>query len=89
MKLAELLSSEVADIPRDIVVIVPVASLEQHILHLPSQNPRLDRRSNCHNLIRVDSLVRILSKEFPNQFLNLRDPSGPPHQHYLVDLAPL
>ena len=35
MKLAELLSSEVADLPRDTVVIVPVASLEQHSLHLP------------------------------------------------------
>ena len=35
MKLAELLSSEVADLPRDTAVIVPVASLEQHSLHLP------------------------------------------------------
>ena len=35
MKLAECHSPEVANLPRDLLVIVPVASLEQHSLHLP------------------------------------------------------
>ena len=35
MILAEMTSPEVAALPRDIVVLIPVASCEQHSLHLP------------------------------------------------------
>ena len=35
MKLEELTSPEIAALPRDIVVVMPVASTEQHSLHLP------------------------------------------------------
>ncbi len=35
MKLEELTSPEIAEIPRDVVVVFPVGSMEQHSLHLP------------------------------------------------------
>ena len=35
MYLWELTSPEIAGLPRDIVVLIPVASCEQHSLHLP------------------------------------------------------
>ena len=35
MRLAELTSPEVANLPKDIVVVAPLASVEQHSLHLP------------------------------------------------------
>ena len=35
MLLAELTSPEIDALPRDIVVLIPVGSCEQHSLHLP------------------------------------------------------
>jgi len=35
MKLKELTSPEITGLPRDIAVVMPVASTEQHSLHLP------------------------------------------------------
>ena len=35
MILAEMTSPEIAALPRDIVVLIPVAACEQHSLHLP------------------------------------------------------
>ncbi|MFH1566930.1 MAG: creatininase family protein, partial [Gemmatimonadota bacterium] len=35
MLLAEMTSPEIAALPRDIVVLLPIASCEQHSLHLP------------------------------------------------------
>ena len=35
MLLSEMTSPEIAALPRDIVVLIPVASCEQHSLHLP------------------------------------------------------
>ena len=50
MKLGELTWPNVEDIPRDVVVIVPVASFEQHSLHLPFLTDTMQLEESIHRL---------------------------------------
>jgi creatinine amidohydrolase len=60
MILAEMTSPEIAALPRDIVVLIPVASCEQHSLHLPVFTDSLiggEVARRTHELVPDDVLV--------------------------------
>ncbi len=60
MILAEMTSPEIAALPRDIVVLMPVASCEQHSLHLPVFTDSMiggEVARRVHELLPADVLV--------------------------------
>jgi creatinine amidohydrolase len=61
MKLEELTSPEVAELSRDVVVVVPVASVEQHSLHLPVYTDSMI----------LEEVVRRLDRRMPDDVLIL------------------
>jgi len=61
MKIIELTSPQIDALPRDLVVMFPVASLEQHSLHLPVST----------DTIIADEVVRRVEMHIPNDVLLL------------------
>lgn len=50
MKLEELTSPDVGELPRDVVVVFPVGSMEQHSLHLPLSTDTMIVGEMCRRL---------------------------------------
>ena len=50
MKLEEMTSPEVAELPRNVVVVFPVGSMEQHSLHLPLSTDTMIVGAMCRRL---------------------------------------
>src|SRR3984893_8358818 len=60
---------------------------EEDILDLALQDPRLDRRADGHNLVRVDAAVWLLAEELLDRLDNLGHARHAADQDYLVDFG--
>ncbi len=59
---------------------------QQEVLHVPSQDTRLQGGAHGYDLVWVDTLVGLLSEVLPDQLLNPGHPRHAAHQHDLVDV---
>ncbi len=59
---------------------------QQDIFHIAAQHTGLDRRANCHHLIRVNALVRLFAKQTTHRVLHSRHAGHATYQHHLIDL---
>ena len=62
---------------------------EQHVLDLALQHARLDRCAECHDLVRVDALVRLAPEDGLHRVDDLRHAGHPADQHDFVELIGL
>ena len=60
---------------------------QQQVFHVSCQHPRLHRSANCHDLIRVHSLMRLFAEQLFHQRLDARHARLSAHQNHFVDLA--
>ena len=59
---------------------------QEHVLHFAAQHAPLDRRAQCHDLVGIDALVRLLVEELLDEFLHLRNPGRATDEHDLVNV---
>ena len=60
---------------------------EQHVLDLSFQDARLNAGADCHDLVRIDALVRLLPEKVAHRLDHLRHPGHPADEHHLLDIA--
>ncbi len=60
---------------------------QQHLVDLPAERGRLDRRADGHDLVRVHALVRIAPKNSFTRVLHGRHARHAADQHDLPDLC--
>ena len=60
---------------------------QKHVLHIALEDTGLNRRADCDDFIRIDTLMRFLAKQTPHNLLYLGHTSHAADQHHLIDLA--
>src|SRR5206468_5446775 len=60
---------------------------QEQVFHFALEHAALDRRSNCHDFIRVYALVAFFAEQFFDKLLNAGHARLSADQHYFVDLA--
>ena len=60
---------------------------KQHVLDVPLENPRLNRRPHGHHLVRIDRTVRRLSEQLLDPLLHRRHAGHPSDQNHFADLV--
>ena len=60
---------------------------QKNVLDFAGQHAALDRRADGHDLVRVDTLVRLLAEHCPHEFLDLGNPRRAAHQNHFIDFV--